>query len=231
MILEQNRPPNLRVHLRTVGIYSRNTDACRWYDPYDLRQLVNLAAVSISYIITHAWSRMPYNSPQESPKESPALFYFIFRSWFISLSCFFFCGFGLFHLREMSLTSLAALRVTRRYCVSHSTRIPGRAMTTTTTKKTTKTTDVMTKEGEDKKVKRAGKWLMRMAPPRGGTEFPDTTFLFVAAIVCGAGYYAWFIEPPSSPPFSSAKQGSREKDGTTNLNPQGDEKNHRVNQE
>eukprot|EP00977_Amphora_coffeiformis_P026693 scaffold29073_cov184-Amphora_coffeaeformis.AAC.2 len=46
------------------------------------------------------------------------------------------------------------------------------------------------------KPKEAGKWLTRMAPPKGGTERPDAPFLVVAAVVCGAGYYAWFIDPP-----------------------------------
>lgn len=39
-------------------------------------------------------------------------------------------------------------------------------------------------------------WLKRMAPPRGGTDPPDAKFLAVAAVVCGAGFYAWFIDPP-----------------------------------
>jgi len=76
-----------------------------------------------------------------------------------------------------------------------------------TTATTATTTNVKTKEeGGDKKVKQAGKWLMCMAPPRGGMEFPDTTFLVVAAIVCGAGYYAWFIDPPRLPPSPQPKK-------------------------
>mmetsp|Transcript_26311 Transcript_26311/g.40764 ORF Transcript_26311/g.40764 Transcript_26311/m.40764 type:complete len:120 (+) Transcript_26311:175-534(+) len=39
-------------------------------------------------------------------------------------------------------------------------------------------------------------WLKRMAPPKGGTDPPDAKFLAVAAVVCGAGFYAWFIDPP-----------------------------------
>eukprot|EP00545_Synedropsis_sp_CCMP1620_P001990 CAMPEP_0119015234 /NCGR_PEP_ID=MMETSP1176-20130426/10657_1 /TAXON_ID=265551 /ORGANISM="Synedropsis recta cf, Strain CCMP1620" /LENGTH=99 /DNA_ID=CAMNT_0006968511 /DNA_START=154 /DNA_END=453 /DNA_ORIENTATION=+ len=39
-------------------------------------------------------------------------------------------------------------------------------------------------------------WLKRMAPPKGGTEIPDAKFLAVAAVVTGAGFYAWFIDPP-----------------------------------
>jgi hypothetical protein len=39
-------------------------------------------------------------------------------------------------------------------------------------------------------------WLNRMAPPKGGTEPPDAKFLAVAAVVCSAAFYAWFIDPP-----------------------------------
>ena len=56
--------------------------------------------------------------------------------------------------------------------------------------------------------KQAGRLLMRMAPPRGGTERPDATFLGVAAIVCGAGYYAWFVEPPKASDDSSSSSSS-----------------------
>jgi len=35
-----------------------------------------------------------------------------------------------------------------------------------------------------------------MEPPKGGTEPPDAKFLAIASLVCAAGYYAWFIDPP-----------------------------------
>ena len=38
--------------------------------------------------------------------------------------------------------------------------------------------------------------LYRMAPPKGGTELPDAKFLAIASVVCVAGYYAWFVDPP-----------------------------------
>ena len=36
-----------------------------------------------------------------------------------------------------------------------------------------------------------------MAPPKGGTEPPDAKFLVIAAVVSVAGYYAWFVDPPT----------------------------------
>jgi len=35
-----------------------------------------------------------------------------------------------------------------------------------------------------------------MAPPKGGRELPDAKFLAIASVVCVAGYYAWFVDPP-----------------------------------
>jgi len=49
-------------------------------------------------------------------------------------------------------------------------------------------------EGEDPAKKHG--LLYRMAPPKGGTDPPDAKFLAVAAVVCSAGFYAWFIDPP-----------------------------------
>ena len=82
------------------------------------------------------------------------------------------------------LSSRLVLRVTQRRVAISTTTSPraARMMTTTTT------------TGE--KEKKAGWFLTRMAPKGHGTEPPDAKFLFIAAIVCGAGYYAWFIEPP-----------------------------------
>ena len=54
--------------------------------------------------------------------------------------------------------------------------------------------------------KEAGWILKRMAPPKGGTEPPDATFLAVAALICGAGYYAWFIEPPHAKQKDESKE-------------------------
>lgn len=39
-------------------------------------------------------------------------------------------------------------------------------------------------------------WLRGYLGAHSNTDPPDAKFLGVAAIVLGAGYYAWFIEPP-----------------------------------
>lgn len=57
-----------------------------------------------------------------------------------------------------------------------------------------------------------GWFLRRMAPPPGGTELPDKTFLAVAAVVCGAGYYAWFIEPPKQQQQQQASAAAADAD-------------------
>jgi hypothetical protein len=46
--------------------------------------------------------------------------------------------------------------------------------------------------------KKEAPWMLtKMAPPKGGTEPPDAKFLAFAALVGAAGFYAWFIEPPT----------------------------------
>lgn len=42
----------------------------------------------------------------------------------------------------------------------------------------------------------APKWLKRMAPTKGGTALPTLKESLVIAVVAGAGYYAWFVDPP-----------------------------------
>ena len=54
--------------------------------------------------------------------------------------------------------------------------------------------------------KQPGWLLRRMAPPKGGTEPPDPLFLAVPAVVCGAGYYAWFVQPPTAQPSQPTSQ-------------------------
>ena len=66
------------------------------------------------------------------------------------------------------------------------TRSRRRRFTVNNSKSTTNDSTKKTKTG----------WLYRMAPPKGGTEPPDATFLAIALVVVGAGYYAWFVEPP-----------------------------------
>jgi hypothetical protein len=46
-------------------------------------------------------------------------------------------------------------------------------------------------------LKQTNPILHKMAPTRGGTEAPDAKFLAIFAVVGAAGFYAWFIDPPS----------------------------------
>ena len=39
-------------------------------------------------------------------------------------------------------------------------------------------------------------WLRGYVGAHSNTDPPDAKFLGVAAIVLGAGFYAWFVEPP-----------------------------------
>jgi hypothetical protein len=56
----------------------------------------------------------------------------------------------------------------------------------------------------------APKWMQKMAPSKGGTNLPNPLEGAVIAVVAIAGYYAWFVEPPtqasssSSPPAESS---------------------------
>lgn len=55
-------------------------------------------------------------------------------------------------------------------------------------------TDVSTKNSMDSKIT----WMRGYLGAHSNTDPPDVIFLSVAALVTGAGFYAWFIEPPSS---------------------------------
>ena len=46
-----------------------------------------------------------------------------------------------------------------------------------------------------------------MAPPRGGTAPPDAKFMAVASVVGAVGFYAWFVDPPSSEKEINAPAG------------------------
>ena len=46
-------------------------------------------------------------------------------------------------------------------------------------------------------LKKTNPILHKMAPTRGGTELPDAKFLAIFAVVGSAGFYAWFIDPPT----------------------------------
>lgn len=40
-------------------------------------------------------------------------------------------------------------------------------------------------------------WMRGYLGAHSNTDPPDATFLGIAALVTGAGFYAWFIDPPT----------------------------------
>jgi hypothetical protein len=50
----------------------------------------------------------------------------------------------------------------------------------------------------------APKWMQKMAPSKGGTKLPNPLEGAVIAVVAIAGYYAWFVEPPTQASSSSS---------------------------
>lgn len=45
--------------------------------------------------------------------------------------------------------------------------------------------------------KEAPKWMLKMAPAKGGTSLPTRIEMLAISIVGIAGYYAWFVDPGS----------------------------------
>lgn len=62
--------------------------------------------------------------------------------------------------------------------------------------------------------KKAPKWLLKMAPTKGGTKPPNAMEATAIAIVAVFGYYAWFVDSGSFLVRSSDAKKEHTNDGT-----------------
>lgn len=86
-----------------------------------------------------------------------------------------------------AVTSQVNSSLARRHLSSNSSK----EAQTEASKKSTAADDVASTKRESKIT-----WIRGYLGAHSNTDPPDAMFLGVAAIVAGAGFYAWFIEPP-----------------------------------
>jgi hypothetical protein len=89
----------------------------------------------------------------------------------------------------------------RRYLARSQARasifVVARSTSSSSSKEAKPKSDEVTKAAEDQAAAKSKiTWMRGYVGAHSNTDPPDAKFLAVATVVFGAGFYAWFIEPP-----------------------------------